>query len=75
VIAFAPPTLVAWLCFLSGGAYHYLGVRGRLSLAEAQRSRYQRAVHYITERVDGRYGLQTMCEGGGQSNATIIERL
>jgi acetyl-CoA C-acetyltransferase len=27
------------------------------------------------ERVDGRYGLQTMCEGGGQSNATIIERL
>jgi acetyl-CoA C-acetyltransferase len=27
------------------------------------------------ERGDGRYGLQTMCEGGGQSNATIIERL
>ena len=23
----------------------------------------------------GRYGLQTMCEGGGQANATIIERL
>ena len=22
-----------------------------------------------------RYGLQTMCEGGGQANATIIERL
>ncbi|MGQ0845595.1 MAG: acetyl-CoA C-acetyltransferase [Sporichthyaceae bacterium] len=27
------------------------------------------------ERVGGRYGLQTMCEGGGQSNVTIIERL
>jgi acetyl-CoA acyltransferase len=23
----------------------------------------------------GRYGLQTMCEGGGMANATIIERL
>jgi acetyl-CoA C-acetyltransferase len=27
------------------------------------------------ERCGGRYGLQTMCEGGGQANATIIERL
>ena len=27
------------------------------------------------ERTDGRYGLQTMCEGGGMANATIIERL
>jgi acetyl-CoA acyltransferase len=27
------------------------------------------------ERVDGRYGLLTMCEGGGLANATIIERL
>ena len=27
------------------------------------------------ERRGGRYGLQTMCEGGGMSNATIIERL
>ena len=27
------------------------------------------------ERTGGRYGLQTMCEGGGLSNATIIERL
>ncbi len=24
---------------------------------------------------DGRYGLETMCEGGGLANATIIERL
>ncbi|MDE3085252.1 MAG: thiolase family protein [Acidobacteriota bacterium] len=27
------------------------------------------------ERTGGRYGLQTMCEGGGQANATVIERL
>jgi acetyl-CoA C-acetyltransferase len=26
------------------------------------------------ERTGGRYGLQTMCEGGGQANVTIIER-
>jgi acetyl-CoA C-acetyltransferase len=27
------------------------------------------------ERTRGRYGLQTMCEGGGQANVTILERL
>jgi acetyl-CoA acyltransferase len=27
------------------------------------------------ERTGGRWGLQTMCEGGGLANATIIERL
>lgn len=27
------------------------------------------------ERTQGRYGLQTMCEGGGQANVTIIERV
>ena len=27
------------------------------------------------ERTGGRYGFQTMCEGGGEGNATIIERL
>jgi acetyl-CoA acyltransferase len=27
------------------------------------------------ERREARYGLQTMCEGGGESNATVIERL
>ncbi|MGH2572753.1 MAG: steroid 3-ketoacyl-CoA thiolase, partial [Actinomycetota bacterium] len=27
------------------------------------------------ERRGGRYGLQTMCEGGGTANATVIERL
>jgi acetyl-CoA C-acetyltransferase len=27
------------------------------------------------ERTGGRYGLQTMCEGGGQANVTIVERV
>jgi acetyl-CoA acyltransferase len=30
---------------------------------------------HVLERTGGRYGLQTMCEGGGMANATIIERL
>lgn len=29
----------------------------------------------ILEATGGRYGLQTMCEGGGMANATIVERL
>jgi acetyl-CoA acyltransferase len=28
----------------------------------------------VLEQRGGRYGLQTMCEGGGMANATIIER-
>jgi acetyl-CoA acetyltransferase len=31
-------------------------------------------VHEL-ERTGGRYGLQTMCEGGSMANATVIERL
>ena len=30
---------------------------------------------YELERTGGRFGLQTMCEGGGQANVTILERL
>jgi acetyl-CoA acyltransferase len=31
-------------------------------------------LHYL-EDTGGRLGFQTMCEGGGQANATVIERL
>ncbi|MER8161713.1 acetyl-CoA C-acetyltransferase [Streptomyces sp. NPDC094472] len=31
-------------------------------------------VHQL-RRTQGRYGLQTMCEGGGMANATVLERL
>jgi acetyl-CoA acyltransferase len=27
------------------------------------------------EQRDGRYGLKTMCEGGGMANVTIVERV
>ncbi|MEX2504431.1 MAG: thiolase family protein [Egicoccus sp.] len=30
---------------------------------------------HVLEQTGGRYGLQTMCEGGGMANATVIERL
>ena len=54
---------------VNGGAIalgHPLGASGTKLLATL--------LHEL-ERTGGRYGLQTMCEGGGQANATIIERL
>jgi acetyl-CoA C-acetyltransferase len=30
---------------------------------------------HALERTSGRYGLLTICEGGGQANVTIIERI
>jgi acetyl-CoA C-acetyltransferase len=48
----------------------------RRARAPARRDRrdLDTATHEL-ERTGGRYGLQTMCEGGGQANATIIERV
>jgi acetyl-CoA C-acetyltransferase len=53
----------------NGGAIalgHPLGATGGVLMAKL--------LHEL-ERTGARYGLQTMCEGGGQANATIIERL
>ena len=53
----------------NGGAIalgHPLGATGAVLMTKL--------VHEL-ERTGGRYGLQTMCEGGGQANATIIERV
>jgi acetyl-CoA C-acetyltransferase len=53
----------------NGGAIalgHPLGATGAVLMTKL--------VHEL-ERIGGRYGLQTMCEGGGQANATIIERV
>jgi acetyl-CoA C-acetyltransferase len=53
----------------NGGAIalgHPLGATGAILMTKL--------VHEL-RRTGGRYGLQTMCEGGGQANATIIERL
>jgi acetyl-CoA C-acetyltransferase len=54
---------------VNGGAIslgHPLGATG---------ARLMTTMLYELERRDARYGLQTMCEGGGQANVTIIERL
>jgi len=54
---------------VNGGAIalgHPLGATG---------TRLMTTMLHELERTGGRYGLQTMCEGGGQANVTIIERL
>lgn len=75
--AFAPVVL-AWMAEtgfdhakvnVNGGAIalgHPLGATG---------ARLMTTLLNELERTGGRYGLQTMCEGGGQANVTIIERL
>jgi acetyl-CoA C-acetyltransferase len=75
--AFAP-VLIAWSRDTgaslaktnpNGGAIalgHPLGATGAILMTKM--------LHEL-ERTGGRFGLQTMCEGGGQANATIIERL
>jgi acetyl-CoA C-acetyltransferase len=75
--AFAP-VLIAWSedtgaslerTNPNGGAIalgHPLGATGAVLMTKL--------LHEL-ERTGGRFGLQTMCEGGGQANATIIERL
>ena len=54
---------------VNGGAIalgHPLGATG---------ARLMTTLLHELERTGGRYGLQTMCEGGGQANVTIIERI
>ncbi len=75
--AFAPVPM-AWLretgydharTNVNGGAIalgHPLGATG---------ARLMTTLLHELERSGGRYGLQTMCEGGGQANVTVIERL
>jgi acetyl-CoA C-acetyltransferase len=75
--AFAP-VLLAWSAETgasldrtnpNGGAIalgHPLGATGAILATKL--------LHEL-ERTGGQYGLQTMCEGGGQANATIIERV
>ena len=53
----------------NGGAIalgHPLGATGAILATKL--------VHEL-QRTGGRYGLQSMCEGGGQANATILERV
>lgn len=50
-LAAAPVLLVAWSCFLTGAAFHYLVVRRRMDVAETQSHRYQRAIRYATHEM------------------------
>jgi two-component system sensor histidine kinase SenX3 len=47
----AQVSLVAWACFLTGAAFHYLVVRRRMDVAETQSHRYQRAIRYVTHEM------------------------
>ncbi|MFD8338951.1 thiolase family protein [Streptomyces solisilvae] len=54
---------------INGGAIaigHPLGASG---------ARLMTTLVNVLEQTEGRYGLQVMCEAGGQANATIIERI
>jgi acetyl-CoA acyltransferase len=54
---------------VNGGAValgHPLGASG---------ARLMTTLVHELQRTGGRYGLQTMCEGGGMANATLLERL
>ena len=54
---------------VNGGAValgHPLGASG---------ARLMSTLVHELQRTGGRYGLQTMCEGGGMANATILERM
>ncbi len=75
--AFAPVPL-AWMQH-TGGSHDRLNVHGgAIALGHplgASGTKLMATLLNALETRGGRYGLQTMCEGGGQANVTIIERL
>ena len=75
--AFAPVPL-AWARDLGADPAKLNPRGGAIALGHALGSSGTRLlttlVHHL-EDTGGRYGLQTMCEGGGMANATVIERL
>ena len=80
--AFAPVVL-SWAQELGGGSHSDLLSRtnvngGAIAIGHplgASGARIMTTLVNALEQRDGRYALQTMCEGGGMANATIIERL
>ena len=75
--AFAPVPL-AWAAELGADAAKLNPWGGAIALGHALGSSGTRLLGTLLahlEATGGRYGLQTMCEGGGMANATIIERL
>lgn len=75
--AFAP-VVVAWQHELGADGERVNVNGGGISLGHplgASGAKLTVTLLHELERTGGRYGLQTMCEGGGMANATIIERL
>ena len=80
--AFAPVVL-AWAAELGGRSDSELLLKtnvngGAIAIGHplgASGARIMTTLVNALEQRDGRYALQTMCEGGGMANATIIERL
>ncbi|MDW5592777.1 acetyl-CoA C-acetyltransferase [Conexibacter stalactiti] len=75
--AFAPVVL-AWAKELDADLSKVNVNGGGIALGHplgATGARLMTSLLHELERSGGRYGLQTMCEGGGQANVTIVERL
>jgi acetyl-CoA C-acetyltransferase len=75
--AFAPVVL-SWLAELNADPQRVNPNGGAIALGHpigCTGARLMTSLLHELERSGGRYGLQTMCEGGGQANVTIIERL
>ena len=75
--AFAPVPL-AWLKETGADPARLNPCGGAIALGHplgASVARLMTTMMHELERTGGRYGLQTMCEGHGMANATIIERL
>lgn len=75
--AFAP-VVMAWLQETGADPERVNPNGGAIALGHplgATGTRLMTTMLHELERSGGRYGLQTMCEGGGQANVTIIERL
>jgi acetyl-CoA C-acetyltransferase len=70
--------VLAWLAELDADPQRVNPNGGAIALGHpigCTGARLMTSLLHELERTGGRYGLQTMCEGGGQANVTIIERL
>ena len=75
--AFAPVVL-AWAKALNPDMEKVNPYGGAIALGHplgATGARLMTTMLHGLKRTGGRYGLQTMCEGGGQANVTIVENL
>jgi len=75
--AFAPVPL-AWLQVMGADAARLNVNGGAIALGHplgASGTKLMATLIHVLQQRNGRYGLQTMCEGGGMANVTIIERL